>query len=81
MEGLLAEINKRKATDFEDTASSSRKYVRRGDIERERDEAAKRKREEERARKEEKERKVADKTAEERARRMERDVSIVKRAG
>ncbi|KAL1407558.1 hypothetical protein Q8F55_006991 [Vanrija albida] len=51
MEGLLAEINKRKASDFEAKEAPSSKYQRRGDAEREREEAAARKREEERQRK------------------------------
>lgn len=52
MQGLLAEINKRKADDFDSKADApSSKYQRRGDAEREREEAAARKREEEKQRK------------------------------
>lgn len=50
MEGLLAEINKKKTEDFA-SSSSGNKYLKRGDLERQKEEEAARRRDEERKRK------------------------------
>jgi hypothetical protein len=61
MDGLLAEINKRKASDFGDADSSgARKYVKRGDAAREHEGAARRQREEERQKLEEEDKRKAE---------------------
>jgi len=75
MEGLLAEINKRKATDFADADGGARKYVRRGDLERQKHEEEQRRREEERKRKEEEEEAKRKKEGEAQRSRMRKEVS------
>jgi hypothetical protein len=76
MDGLLAEINKRKKDDFATAASEpARKYQRRGDAEREREAAAAAKREAERKAKEAAEAEKREADAERRAGRMRKEVS------